>query len=207
MTVSSTIPQITNPVLYKTSTHVFSLQWWLQCVYSSMVDSNSLRRDKSFKFGTVFVTIIFLNVDILFIFCMETFLLYALVCHCHNPFGCTDTDSTSSLPCWLECFIELCSVWALDLKCEASVHSKPTMSGVSCLPPRSLSPFISLFLPPSLPPSLPLSPSFSVVVMSHCSGKRTLIHWLDSSLPNSLSPRKNAQILPSSSRAHLFVIS
>lgn len=115
-------------------------------------------------------------------FCMETLLLYTLMCHCHNPFGCTDTDSTSSLPCWLECFIELRSVWALDLKCEASVHSKPTMSGVSCLPPRSLSLYLGL-------PS-PLAPPFSGVVMSHCSGKRTLIHWLDSSLPNSLSPRK-----------------
>lgn len=72
-------------------------------------------------------------------------------------FGCTDTDSTSSLPCWLECFIELCSVWALDLKCEASVHSKPTMSGVSCLPPRSLSPFISLSLPLFLSVSLSVS--------------------------------------------------
>lgn len=142
-----------------------------------------------------------------FTFCMERLLLYMLMCHCHNPFGCTDTDSTSSLPCWLECFIELRSVWALDLKCEASVHSKPTMSGVSCLPPRSLSPFISVSLPLSLFLSPSLTLSFSVVVMSHCSGKRTLIHWLDSSLPNSLSPRKNAQILPSSSRTHLFVIS
>lgn len=39
------------------------------------------------------------------------------------------------------------------LKNEASVHSKPTMSGVSCLPPRS----VPLYL------SLPRSLSFSVV--------------------------------------------
>lgn len=99
-------------------------------------------------------------------------------------------------PADLSALLSYVQYGALDLKNE---HSKPTMSGVSCLPPRSLSPFMSL--------SLPLSLSFSVVVMSHCSGRRTLIHWLDSSLPNSLSPRKNAQILPSSSRAHLFVIS
>lgn len=40
--------------------------------------------------------------------------------------------------CWLECIIEPCSVQALvlNLKCETSVQ-KSTMSGVSCLPPRS----------------------------------------------------------------------
>lgn len=90
---------------------------------------------------------------------METLLLYMLMCHCQNPFGCTDTDSTSSLPCWLECFIELSSVWVLDLKCEESVHTKSTMSGVSCLPPGSLSPFISASLPPPL-----LSHSFSHIL-------------------------------------------
>lgn len=137
---------------------------------------------------------------------MKSLLLYVLVCHCQNPFGCIDSDSTSSLPCWLECLMELGSVWALDLKCEASVHTKSTKSGVSSLLPRSLSPFISASPHSSLtlPPFLSLS--FSVVVMSHCSGKKTLIHWFDSTLPNFFSPRKNAQILASSCKAHLFVI-
>lgn len=100
------------------------------------------------------LTTTFPHVHILILVCMEKFLLCALMCHCHNPFGCADTDSTSSVPCWLECFIELCSVWALDLKNEASVHSKPTMSGVSCLPPRSVPLYLSLLLSLSLTHSL-----------------------------------------------------
>lgn len=87
----------------------------------------------------------------------KSLLLYVLVCHCHDPFGCTGADSTSSLPCWLECFMELGSVRALDLKCEASARAKPTTSGVSCLPPRSLSPLYLCLLSPSHFPPLSLA--------------------------------------------------
>lgn len=83
---------------------------------------------------------------------------------------------------------------ALELKNKGSMHSKPTTIGVSCLPPRSLRLYLS-FPPPF--------PSFAVV-MSHCSGKKTLIQWLDSSLPNLLSLHKNAHILPHSSRDPLI---
>lgn len=149
MTLSFTVGQNTYPVLYCTNWRFQNSSVCLQRYgYEKFQMSERILK----VLVRLFLTVTFPNVDILFIFCMETFLLYVLMCHCHNPFGCSDTDSTSSLPCWLECFIELCSVWALDLKCEASVHSKPTMSGVSCLPPRSLAP---LYFSSSLPLSLP----------------------------------------------------
>lgn len=62
-----------------------------------------------------------------------------LSCLTHNPCGCAGSDSTSSLPHVFKCFIEQCSVWALEVKNKASMHSKPTTIGVSCLPPKSLS--------------------------------------------------------------------